>query len=236
MKDCKNRRAWYVVAIAALAAIPLAMASDISVARWCYSHPLPDTYLKCLEFAAYFASNGFGVVVVLVGLILLRRSNWKHVAELATAALGAGILADVAKLCVYRSRPNSVDLAVATFGSTFHGFLPLLSVGVRGQSFPSGHAAVAAGLATSLSLVYPKSRCLAIPLGIGAVLSRVLLHVHFPSDVTIGATIGICWGLSCHNGWPMRAFLASWRKTAGGAPKSEAPAGCPERISLTARL
>jgi len=37
----------------------------------------------------------------------------------------------------------------SSFSSTFHGFLPLLSAGARGQSFPSGHAAVAAKLRRS---------------------------------------------------------------------------------------
>jgi len=60
-------------------------------------------------------------------------------------------------------------------------------------SFPSGHTSSAFATATSLSLMYPKWYVIAPSfLWAGAVgYSRMELGVHFPSDVLVGALIGI---------------------------------------------
>lgn len=60
-------------------------------------------------------------------------------------------------------------------------------------SFPSGHTSSAFATATSLSLLYPKWYVIAPSfLWAGAVgYSRMELGVHYPSDVLIGALVGI---------------------------------------------
>lgn len=60
-------------------------------------------------------------------------------------------------------------------------------------SFPSGHTSQAFATATSLSLAYPKWYVIAPSLlWAGAVgYSRMELGVHYPSDVLVGALIGI---------------------------------------------
>lgn len=62
-----------------------------------------------------------------------------------------------------------------------------------GPSFPSGHTSSAFATATSLSLCYPKWYVIAPSfLWASAVgYSRMELGVHYPSDVLVGAIIGI---------------------------------------------
>lgn len=65
------------------------------------------------------------------------------------------------------------------------------------RSFPSGHAALATALATTLALEYPEPYVI-IPgaLWAGSVgLSRIWLGLHYPSDVLLGSLLGA--GVAC---------------------------------------
>lgn len=73
------------------------------------------------------------------------------------------------------------------------------------HSFPSGHSASSFAAATALSIYYPKAAPLAFTVATGVAASRVHLGVHFPSDVTVGAAIGI--GIGTLTGWLFRFRL-----------------------------
>lgn len=64
-------------------------------------------------------------------------------------------------------------------------------------SFPSGHTAAAALMATLVAVHYPALAALAVPLAVLIGLSRVVLGVHFPTDILAGALLGsFCAGVS----------------------------------------
>jgi membrane-associated phospholipid phosphatase len=69
-------------------------------------------------------------------------------------------------------------------------------------SFPSGHTSDAFALATSLSLAFPKWYIIAPSFAwAGAVgYSRMDLGVHYPSDVLMGAVIGVGSAYLCYKG------------------------------------
>jgi membrane-associated phospholipid phosphatase len=202
---------WHLTLLALIVLVALAP-FDISVARLFYGYPVARPVVRVLQFIAYFASNGFGVLVILIALVVLRRSKLSCVPQLISASLGSGLLADIVKLCVCRGRPLSIDLSTATFSSTFHGFLPFLSAGSRGQSFPSGHAAVAAGLAIALSHRFPRGRWLFLFAAATAAASRVIVHAHFLTDVAAGAMLGSTWAIACYEGFLGSVFLRIERK------------------------
>ena len=67
-------------------------------------------------------------------------------------------------------------------------------------SFPSGHAATAFAIATSLSISYPEWYVVA-PSALWATavsLSRTWLGVHYPTDIGIGAALGIGVAFGVH--------------------------------------
>ena len=57
-------------------------------------------------------------------------------------------------------------------------------------SLPSGHTAAAFLMATLISFYYPSLSALAFVWSSSVGLSRIVLRVHYPSDVVIGAAMG----------------------------------------------
>ena len=62
-------------------------------------------------------------------------------------------------------------------------------------SLPSGHSAAAFLVAIILSHFFPEYALLLFSWATGVAMSRVVLGVHFPADIIIGATIGSFCGL-----------------------------------------
>jgi len=125
------------------------------------------------------------VFAVVTAWLLLRRRV--RAAAFVVVAVGVGlVLAPIVKRFVARPRPV-LDSSVSHAG---------------GYSFPSGHALdVTVVLLVLLALCYPflagRARALAIVAAIVIALlmglSRVVLGVHYPSDVAAGYALGCAW-------------------------------------------
>ena len=138
------------------------------------------------------------IAAALLVVVLYRKGHRRLAAFVLVARVGAMVLSTGLKLAVDRTRPV-FDEPIAT---------------ALGASFPSGHALGSAAFYASLAvLVLPQAakRVLATAAVLaGAVAaSRVLLGVHFPSDVIAGLLIGWGWiALST-------AVFAVWRREEG---------------------
>jgi membrane-associated phospholipid phosphatase len=140
------------------------------------------------------------VATVVACVLLLRRGRRRTAGYLASCVAGAYALSTIGKLAVSRARPVFPD--------------PVSHA--RGASFPSGHATGAAAfylaLAVVLAAVVAGRRLLVVvavvvPLAVAA--SRVLLGVHYLTDVVAGLAIGWGWTAAC------TALFSAWRADEG---------------------
>jgi membrane-associated phospholipid phosphatase len=131
-------------------------------------------------------SDVVNVVAAAVAIALLIIRFWRGAVLVVIARIGELASTTAVKDLLTRPRPtllNPVDHAA-------------------GYSFPSGHAAGAAAVYGALVvLVLPRAirwaRALLLAAGTSLICavaaSRVLLGVHYPSDVAAGAALGLAW-------------------------------------------
>ena len=126
------------------------------------------------------------VITAVAGASLARHGRWLEIALLIAAALGAVLLSPVTKHLVSRARPTAFFRTYAT-----------------GYSFPSGHTLNATCLALALGFILWRSPWRrSIKIGWSLVLvvymacvgaSRIVLGVHYPTDVLGGFLLGTAW-------------------------------------------
>lgn len=112
-----------------------------------------------------------------------------------TAIAASGIFINIVKLLLGRHRPNSID------NLDFYHFSPLLGFEYARQSMPSGHATTAGALAMVLCVLLPRVWPVWLLLGVVIAFTRVLLNVHYVSDVILGLTIGMLFGIWLRDGF-----------------------------------
>lgn len=224
-----------LVALVRLAWSPLTSA-DASVARHLNllvaPHPLA---VRGLVFVTTLGSAAFLVRLVLLAMIvLLVRRRWRLATYLAVTTLGALALDPTLKALVGRLRPVVPD-PIAVGG---------------GNSFPSGHALDSLICYGALVLVFLPAvsgrgrRILFAAVGTVVVLigaSRILLGVHFVSDVIGGWALGVAWlGLTVYAfelfreqaGRPVAQPLAEGVEPEAAPDVTPAPAPAPQRRDL----
>ena len=129
-----------------------------------------------------------GPLALLACILLLRAGLREGALMVALGLLGGALMADLIKLLVARPRPSVEHLQA-----------------VGGASFPSGHATQAAAFWVSLllatrPLVLRRSlrvllACTCAATVLAVCISRVVLGVHYPSDVIAGALLGGGWAV-----------------------------------------
>lgn len=152
-------------------------------------HSVPDEVNDLLQAAEHFGTP-YGAVLILVTVWLTHPALRSRVSRTFFAAVAGGLLANLVKLCVSRTRPR----AFAFDGSIWSSFTGLFAGGAGGsdqQGFPSAHTAFAIAFAVMLGELFPKARRWFLCLGALVACQRVTSLSHFPSDVLAGAAVGL---------------------------------------------
>jgi membrane-associated phospholipid phosphatase len=209
--------AWIGLALIALgvAVVPL----DLTVFEWFKDKKVREALSEILVVFEAFG-NGAGLPCFAWLIWLLAPRDRLRLPRLLTASLAAGLMADAIKMLVCRTRPVcfSLQQPLGVVSDTFHGCLMFGAGGSGMQSFPSAHAALAFGMVVALTCLYPAGKPLFVALGVAVGLQRVIVGMHYVSDVFCGAGLGWLVGYACCHGTILaRAFDALERRWALGA-------------------
>lgn len=170
---------------------------DLPMARWLKvvgSRALPGDVERLVTLSEVFGYSVSAAIIVLAAVLLDVTLRGRVLAGFIAAAFSGAIVVDGLKVLIPRIRPRAADLAThASAATTFivDGFVASGGGGADIKSFPSGHSAMAAGLTAVLSMRYPRAMPLFIVIGSLACLQRLMSSAHYPSDVAIGASLGL---------------------------------------------
>jgi len=169
---------------------------DESVASWVAVEVSPTAGGLAHLLTHLGSSPLYLAVSAIVAVALLVTRRFKLAGFLACVVLGQWMLSNLLKRLVERERPT-IDQVVDAYG----------------YSFPSGHATASAAVFLALALVFATvrpqwNRTLLVGSAIGlAVLiasTRVVLGVHWTTDVLAGLALGWAWCLLC--AWTLKVW------------------------------
>lgn len=113
----------------------------------------------------------------------LRRAQASLLFVMISVAL-SGALANLLKQVIGRARPMT-EGGAGVFQFKLMAFDPAWA------SFPSGHATTAMAMMVALAMILPRHALACVAIGLLGASSRVLLGVHWVSDVAAGAALGV---------------------------------------------
>lgn len=152
-----------------------------------------NSRLKCRFFdvtmpiITHLGSALFTIGFAIMTLILGRSSKMNFGWNISISLAFSHVLIHFLKRIANRPRPNITLSNVNTF-----------SISLYDQSFPSGHTTAAFSVAASIAFIFPEIGLFAIIMAGLVGMSRVYLGVHYPTDVLIGALIGIVSAFYIH--------------------------------------
>lgn len=149
-------------------------------------------------FSQYITKLGKSewILISSVLLYLVYRTKKPYLAQkglfiFSSIAL-SGILVNILKVIFSRYRPKAY-FQDGSFGFDLFAFKTKYVF----NSFPSGHATTAMGLAIALALLFPRYKIAALAFGILVASSRFIVTAHYVSDVLVGGLLGgvVSYGL-----------------------------------------
>ena len=170
---------------------------DSAAALWAHHHG-GSLQHRLLEDVSTLATTG-GVVVIVVVVCAV---EWVRVPSravpvfLLVVTIGDSLATNAVKTAIDRARP-AIDPVAATLG----------------PSFPSGHSSTAASLFAAVALLMGRRRgvraraalaAAAVGIAVAVACSRVMLDLHWTSDVVAGLALGWGWVAACaiaFGGW-----------------------------------
>jgi membrane-associated phospholipid phosphatase len=210
---------WFLAGFVAITAFLIVLDPRISQA----AVRLPDSVRGFFFWVTDFGESAwilipalalFVVSAVLGALISKptpKRALWQMAQLYAFVFVGIGLpslLANVVKRIVGRGRPELYDtIGPLGFQNFFNDF--------EYQSYVSGHAATSFAMAFVIGFLSPRWFPAALIVAILISLSRVIIGVHYPSDVFGGAVVGMLGAYAVRNVFATRRWGFEVRSDGG---------------------
>jgi|SRR6185312_11221613 len=151
----------------------------------------PPRWIRMWMLFATRAGDGWLWGAIGIALLLSGDPQRFRAVEAGSLAVAAGILVfHRIKRAVGRTRPRDIEPHCWACIVTRDRF-----------SFPSGHSTTAFAVAVSIGSFYPEVLPLLLVLAANVAISRVILGMHFLSDILVGSAMGMLLGYVAFEGF-----------------------------------
>lgn len=132
-------------------------------------------------FSAVTHLGDAGAVWIITGAVMLAFKKYRRcgISVLLSLLLCACVTSGIIKPMADRLRPYEVKQILISIPMPF------------GASFPSGHTSSSFAAAFSIFLLHKRESVPAFVVAVMIAFSRMYFYVHFPTDVLVGALVGI---------------------------------------------
>ena len=145
-------------------------------------------WIRLFMISATRGGDGWLWYMLTFGILLFGDENWWRALLAGLCSCGAGLaIYVIVKKTTRRTRPCLIE------PNQWAQILP-----PDQYSFPSGHTISAFAIAISLGLYYPVLMPILLFCASVIAISRIMLGMHFLSDVVVGALIGTSLGFFAH--------------------------------------
>lgn len=194
----KNKYA-FILPLAAAVLPFFTLGHDMGAVSWVDRvHAAKPPYYVAFHFIAPFIDFiGYGgwQIAIIAGLFVLGYFASRRMQRLGFALfisfISSGVSVQILKHLTGRARPRK-EIGVFFAGPSLRGGF---------DSFPSGHTMVAFCLAYALARFFPRYSPLFYLTAVLVAIERVLLLAHFPTDVLVGALLGLFTGMMIFALW-----------------------------------
>ncbi len=144
----------------------------------------------------YCVLGGYALAGITTNCVKLFCWRWRPGYYWMQDSLGAATWLDAQAISVQRSLTSAADPTNSLDGASqashaWNYFFANLNWEHMTQSFPSGHSAAAAALAYGMTRLAPRGAAIYWLLACAACAQRISFNSHWPSDVFVGAAIGL---------------------------------------------